>query len=284
MQGRYLEVATGLYEFRRRVYNSALGQWLRRDPAGYVAGLNYYEAFHGSPVAALDPHGLQATKPASAAVTDGQLSWTLAPEKNGATIDLYYKPNSTCKCDNISFIQVIHKYSKTDQDGKSTTTHGGPDSTGPYWSQFESKDGSWVDHTKGETKPYYGAVWKDDDKNWVADRRGGPGRGSRGIPANLQHTPTGSGMYTVVFRAESCAVCIDTKKVFGCLNWGFDALPVETHIVGDEHGNTRDLSKYHVTISGGQAADVTLTPSPSWIAAKDQWNTVANGKSGWYTF
>jgi RHS repeat-associated protein len=49
---------TGLYTVRYRTYSAVLGRWLRRDPAGYVDGLNNYAYLNSAPVGAVDPTGL----------------------------------------------------------------------------------------------------------------------------------------------------------------------------------------------------------------------------------
>jgi RHS repeat-associated protein len=54
-QGGYLDVATGLYTFRNRLYSPVLGLWLQRHPAGWS---NLYRAFDGNPVSITDPLGL----------------------------------------------------------------------------------------------------------------------------------------------------------------------------------------------------------------------------------
>jgi hypothetical protein len=41
-------------------YSSKLGRWAQQDPAGYVDGVNVYEALLSSPTTNLDAHGLQA--------------------------------------------------------------------------------------------------------------------------------------------------------------------------------------------------------------------------------
>ena len=59
-QGGRLQTATGTYDFRNRVYSPTLGRWMQTDPAGYVDGLNLYEALNGSPADNVDPLGLEA--------------------------------------------------------------------------------------------------------------------------------------------------------------------------------------------------------------------------------
>jgi len=47
-----------LYHFRRRSYDPIRGQWLQRDPAGYLDSLNLHEYLGSSPINYLDPTGL----------------------------------------------------------------------------------------------------------------------------------------------------------------------------------------------------------------------------------
>jgi RHS repeat-associated protein len=56
--GRELDEESGLYFYRARYYDSALGRFLQRDPAGYDGGLNLYEYAASSPVRWSDPFGL----------------------------------------------------------------------------------------------------------------------------------------------------------------------------------------------------------------------------------
>ena len=49
---------TSLYHVRHRMYHSALGRWLQRDPLGYVDGMGLYQYVGSMPGAATDPEGL----------------------------------------------------------------------------------------------------------------------------------------------------------------------------------------------------------------------------------
>lgn len=46
------------YTVRHRTYNTELGRWLQRDPAGYVDGPNMYEYAGAGPLSHVDPYGL----------------------------------------------------------------------------------------------------------------------------------------------------------------------------------------------------------------------------------
>ena len=45
-----------------RVYDSALGRWLSRDPLGLMGGANLYGYVTNTPISLVDPTGLQAEK------------------------------------------------------------------------------------------------------------------------------------------------------------------------------------------------------------------------------
>ena len=54
--GRQLDSETGLFYFRTRYYDACLGQFISRDPIGYIDGKNLYSGYFS--IAGLDPYGL----------------------------------------------------------------------------------------------------------------------------------------------------------------------------------------------------------------------------------
>jgi RHS repeat-associated protein len=62
--GRYLDVETGLYQYRNRYYHVQLGRFTTRDPIAYEPnGLNLYEYASSMPLTRLDPFGLDPNLP-----------------------------------------------------------------------------------------------------------------------------------------------------------------------------------------------------------------------------
>ena len=68
-QGMRLDVVTGTYDGKRRVYDVDLERWLQPDPAGYVDGPDTYQDELSSPADGTDPTGL-AFVPSSGAASD----------------------------------------------------------------------------------------------------------------------------------------------------------------------------------------------------------------------
>ncbi len=62
--GRRLDPETGLYYYRARYYNPALGRFLQTDPIGYEGGMNIYAYCANNSTNCIDPSGLAWEDPA----------------------------------------------------------------------------------------------------------------------------------------------------------------------------------------------------------------------------
>lgn len=58
-QGREYDEESGLYYFRARYYDPALGRFMSEDPIGFAGGLNFYRFALNNPVNFTDPFGLR---------------------------------------------------------------------------------------------------------------------------------------------------------------------------------------------------------------------------------
>ncbi|VAX36346.1 hypothetical protein MNBD_UNCLBAC01-1000, partial [hydrothermal vent metagenome] len=66
--GRRFDEESGIYYYRNRQYDPAIGRFLQRDPLGYVDGMNLFSMVGNNPVNKIDPYGLFEI----VGITDGQ--------------------------------------------------------------------------------------------------------------------------------------------------------------------------------------------------------------------
>lgn len=57
--GREFDSESGLYYYRARYYDAAIGKFTQRDPIGRAGGINFYEYALGNPILHFDPFGLK---------------------------------------------------------------------------------------------------------------------------------------------------------------------------------------------------------------------------------
>jgi RHS repeat-associated protein len=69
--GRELDAETGLYYYRARSYDPAVGRFLETDPIGIAGGLNLYTYSSNDPTNQLDPFGLTSTLDVAANIAAG---------------------------------------------------------------------------------------------------------------------------------------------------------------------------------------------------------------------
>jgi hypothetical protein len=144
------------------------------------------------------------------------------PSKDGADMTIEFVPNcDTCNwCDKIAFIQFI----------ASTTIGGKPNNVKGSENFISRPDlGQKLDVIPGDEDPFYGAKWDKDQKEWVdeagASRVGGCDSSGSSTNAWIGDRPwrdnarTGRG--DVVWKARTCAVCISTGEVYGCITLGW---------------------------------------------------------------
>ncbi len=55
----FVFLVAGASETCARMFDPELGRWTRRDPLGYIDGMNVYEYVRSAPLSAVDPHGFE---------------------------------------------------------------------------------------------------------------------------------------------------------------------------------------------------------------------------------
>ena len=85
--GYYADWIMKFYHVRNRVYNSALGRWMQRDPIGYADGMHLYEYVQSGPTGNTDPSGSFGLGQAILVLTLGKAACDLLP----AALDRAYR-------------------------------------------------------------------------------------------------------------------------------------------------------------------------------------------------
>jgi RHS repeat-associated protein len=235
--GRRLDEETGLYYYRARYYDSALGRFISRDSLGYVDGLSLYRGYfvpngvdpsgHVRPpqmyeVDSLDdPQYREPDVVGDIGATLGQLGQHVVDSE--MKISWYppsgWKDQTLCPCTRVGIYQIASTALIT--------------RAWPYLQNPEEQQLHYDDLRKGATVNDWrlGAVRKPDVK--PDEENNVPMVGTRGGLANVKDDP-GSDMdkeswlnpfVSLTQHFESCAVCIDSKsrlhlKVLGCITWG----------------------------------------------------------------
>jgi RHS repeat-associated protein len=60
--GRHWDASSGLYYYRERYYDPAMGRFISEDPIGFWGGSNFYAYVRNNPVLLVDPLGLAPSK------------------------------------------------------------------------------------------------------------------------------------------------------------------------------------------------------------------------------
>jgi|GEM_PF-5189392 len=94
--GREYETNTGLYYYRARYYNPAIGRFLQPDPIGYYDSLNLYQYCGNNPVNWIDPWGLLPTmRPDDGPATPGGSSTGIPAREYPSTNNNHPSENKT---------------------------------------------------------------------------------------------------------------------------------------------------------------------------------------------
>jgi hypothetical protein len=155
----------------------------------------------------------------------GKLKWSITapnPLGKGVTAKFSFEPTAKnpgttivfLQCNLLSVVGATPRYADPAEWYEKLST--------------DKTKGNQIDVTKGETDPYYGAMW---NKKWVPEAAYPKGIGA-GAPkkaiAEVGDKPNeplaraGKGIYKETY--ETAAFCIDTQQILGVITWG-DEIP-----------------------------------------------------------
>ncbi len=236
------------------------------------------------------------TENPSKAFDCGTLRWNLwIVPKAAMGAQITFEPSNAkeCKCDQIAFLQVVELRARVGTPKEMVTLKPYPfDNSDPdvtfaddddlkkakkeaefykLLTDLPNKKGWFVDVVEGDNNPYYALKYADGK---LASSLGAKiGKTPPPTNALLSDSPqiggvSGSGTRPQTMMFETCAVCVDTKKVLGCLNWGF---------------KLEDPEKSVATMLKGKDTDTSATASADLKDAVKRWDALAKKKEGYLT-
>ena len=136
--GQRYDSETGLYYYKRRYYNPAIGRFLQPDTIGYTTDLNLYTYVNNDPLNKLDPTGQVTLLLAIAALIFAISFFILVIVNSVKLANLYYS-------DLLDLLAQLQKFLADRQGGpRFTGTNPEGNSQPQYQYQWvQNPDGSW---------------------------------------------------------------------------------------------------------------------------------------------
>jgi len=184
----------------------------------------------------------------------------------GSKLIIGFIPEKGCCCQKIGFIQVVLE----DTFGEERRPFGGDtEEERNFVSNLtDPEHGGMVDMLPSEDDMIYNAHYDEDGDSFVSDSENlvlGSCDGRKMAKATDGVSTPWRRYVGVVnrkevwsFTAETCAICLDTQEILGCITWG--------HEIGNVEGGIR--------LTGGKAGDVSLTPTEAFTSAVSHANTL----------
>ncbi len=204
--------STGLYCVRNRVYDSGMGRWLTRDPAGFADGTGLFEFTSSNPVAYTDSAGLWKID-----LSIGDFSAVMGPDGSAnavpyaSSIELRFNhkrekfaPGAGHCCTEIRFIQI-----HIPKDDLRSSSYNSCPGDGSRWC---------LDNVGSDIRnPFYPyGAWNNPSISAFPSQMNDSPRAAMAINRRTS---------SYLHEFEVCAVCskgIDAKDVYGCMTWGHD--------------------------------------------------------------